>query len=92
MDGTSVVGLRVLNGLCLGVIIGALFWGISGFLHLSLWFSGLALQRSVFRDLSTHRLLGSSFWGFPDRILNINQKKELLWSLWIIRGFGLRVV
>ena len=29
---------------------------------------------------STHRLQSSSFLGLPYRILNINHKKELLWS------------
>ena len=29
----------------------------------------------------THRLHGSSFLGLPCRILNMNPKKELLWSL-----------
>ena len=28
-------------------------------------------------------LRSSSFWGSPSRILNINHKKELLWSLWL---------
>ena len=23
------------------------------------------------------------YWGLPYRILNINHKKELLWSLWV---------
>ena len=31
----------------------------------------------------THRLLSSSFWGLPYRILNMNHKKELLRSLWV---------
>ena len=40
------------------------------------------------RPCNTHRLLSSSFWGLPCRILNINfkpkpQKRELLWSLWV---------
>ena len=35
-------------------------------------------------DLSlTHRLLSSSFLGLPYRTLNMNPKKELLWSLWV---------
>ena len=29
----------------------------------------------------THRLHSSSFWGVPYRILHMNPKKELLWSL-----------
>ena len=33
---------------------------------------------------TTHRLLSSSFLGFPYRILNRNHKKELLWSLWVV--------
>ena len=32
---------------------------------------------------STHRLHSSSFLGAPYRILNMNHKKELLWSLWV---------
>ena len=31
----------------------------------------------------THRLYSSSFLGLRYRILNINHKKELLWSLWV---------
>ena len=31
----------------------------------------------------THRLHSSSFLGSPYRILNMNPKKELLWSLWV---------
>ena len=31
----------------------------------------------------THRLQSSSFLGLPYRVLNINHKKELLWSLWV---------
>ena len=30
-----------------------------------------------------HRLHGSSFVGLPYRILIINHKKELRWSLWV---------
>ena len=29
------------------------------------------------------------FWGLPCRILNINHKKELRWSLWV--GFRVRI-
>ena len=32
----------------------------------------------------THRLLSSSFLGLPYRILNVNHKKELLRSLWVV--------
>ena len=32
----------------------------------------------------THTTLSSSFWGLPYRILNINQKKELLRGLWVV--------
>ena len=32
----------------------------------------------------THSLLGSSFLGLPYRILNMNHKKELLRSLWVV--------
>ena len=32
----------------------------------------------------THRLLSSSFLGLPYRILNMNHKKELLRSLWVV--------
>ena len=35
---------------------------------------------------STHSPLGSSFWGLPYRILNINPKKELLRGLWVVGG------
>ena len=31
----------------------------------------------------TNRLHSSSFLGSPYRILNMNHKKELLWSLWV---------
>ena len=31
----------------------------------------------------THRPLSSSFLGVPDRILNINHKKEQLRGLWV---------
>ena len=40
--------------------------------------------------MDTHRLLSSSFLGFPYRILNMNHKWELLKSLWVgfrIAGF-----
>ena len=30
-----------------------------------------------------HRPLSSSFWGLPQRILNMNHKKELLRGLWV---------
>ena len=33
------------------------------------------------RSLDTHRLHSSSFLGLPYWILNMNQEKELLWSL-----------
>ena len=33
---------------------------------------------------TTHRLLSSSFLGLPDLIPNMNPKKELLWSLWVM--------
>ena len=33
----------------------------------------------------THRLLSSSFWGLPHRNLNIDHKKELLRSLWVVQ-------
>ena len=36
----------------------------------------------------THRLHSSSFLGLPYRILNINHKKELKWSLWVIPKQG----
>ena len=32
----------------------------------------------------THRLLSSSFLGLPYRIPNMNHKKELLGSLWVV--------
>ena len=32
----------------------------------------------------THRPLSNSFWGLPDRIRNINHKKELLRGLWVV--------
>ena len=34
----------------------------------------------------THRPLSSSFWGLPYRTLNMNHKKELLGSLWVVAG------
>ena len=34
------------------------------------------------KTLYTHRLHGSFFLGLPYRILNMNHKKELLWSLY----------
>ena len=33
-------------------------------------------------DLFTHRLLSSSFWRLPYRILNTNHKRDLLRSIW----------
>ena len=36
--------------------------------------------------LTTHRLLSSSFLGLPCGILNINPKKELLRSLWVVES------
>ena len=41
------------------------------------------LQLGVEALRPTHRLHSSSFLGLPYRILNINHKKELLWSLWV---------
>ena len=35
-------------------------------------------------EVPTHRLLSSSFLGLPYRILNMNHKKELLRSLWVV--------
>ena len=35
-----------------------------------------------------HRLLSSSFLGVPYRILSMNQKKELLRSLWVQWGYN----
>ena len=32
----------------------------------------------------THRLHSNSFLGLPYRIPNMNHKKELLWSLWVL--------
>ena len=40
---------------------------------------GLQIQCSTLR----RGLHSSSSLGFPYRILNINHKKELLWSLWV---------
>ena len=34
----------------------------------------------------TNRLLSSSFWELPYKILNMNHRKDLLRSLWV--GFG----
>ena len=47
----------------------------------------------IVQSVYTHRLQSSSFLGVPYRILNMHHKKELLWSLWVIRdpgsgGFG----
>ena len=39
--------------------------------------------------LHTHRLHSSSFSGLPYRILNMNPKKELRWSLWVVSVGGL---
>ena len=36
---------------------------------------------------TTHRLHSSSFLGLPYRILNMNIKQELQWSLWVF-GFN----
>ena len=40
---------------------------------------------------STHRLLSSSFLGLPYRILNINNEKELLRSLWVVLQYFARI-
>ena len=37
---------------------------------------------------STHRLHTSSSLGLPYRILNMNPKMELLWSLWVETGLS----
>ena len=42
------------------------------------------------RQIFTHRLLSSSFLGLPYRILNMNHKKELPRSLWVIGEQGFR--
>ena len=41
------------------------------------------IDRALGFCVSTHRLLSSSFWGLPYRILNMNHKKEQLRSLWV---------
>ena len=41
-------------------------------------------RRALLYNDYTHRLLGSSFLGLPYRILNMNPKKELLRSLWVV--------
>ena len=38
--------------------------------------------------IGTQRLHSSSFLGVPYRILNMNPKKELLWSLWVSSQFS----
>ena len=43
---------------------------------------GSSLAKSC-PTVSTHRLQSSSFLGLPYRILNMDHKKELLWSLWV---------
>ena len=43
--------------------------------------------KEVIRE-ATHRLHSSSFWGLPYRILTMNPKKELLWSLKGIRAYS----
>ena len=57
--------------------------------HLSLvfnWSERLGFKGLGFRVVYgyTHRLLSSSFLGLPYRVLNINHKKELLRSLWVV--------
>ena len=47
-------------------------------------FGDLVLLRFRVSGLGiTHRSLSSSFWGLPDRILNVNHNKELLRGLWV---------
>ena len=48
-------------------------------------FLGFGLQGlcSGFDEQYTHRPQSSSFLGLPYRILNMNPKKELFWSLWV---------
>ena len=36
----------------------------------------------------THTLHSNSFWGLSYRILNMNPKKEVLCSLWVVVGAG----
>ena len=36
----------------------------------------------------SHRLQSSSFLGLPYSILNMNHKKELLWSLWVTKSYS----
>ena len=43
--------------------------------------SGFGRGKHLRRDCVTHSLHSSSFLGLPYRILDINHKKELLWSL-----------
>ena len=40
-----------------------------------------ALAFALAPETTTQGLHSSSFWGFPYRILNMNPKKEPLWSL-----------
>ena len=45
---------------------------------------GLVFRVQCFSLITTHRPQSSSFLGLPYRILNMNPKKELLWSLWVV--------
>ena len=42
---------------------------------------GCEVSGRICNLVSTHRLHSSSFLGLPCRVLNMNPKKELLWSL-----------
>ena len=52
-----------------------------------LWRPFVADPATLIKSLlgTTLTLHSSSFLGLPYRILNINHKKQLLWSLWVDR-------
>ena len=43
----------------------------------------MSLEQDSGCEALTHRLHSSSFLGLPYGMLNMNPKKELLWSLWV---------
>ena len=54
------------------------------FRSLGLGLSSVVASVAVLVAKVTHRPHGSSFLGFPYRILYMNPKKELLWGLWVV--------
>ena len=49
------------------------------------WDPNQACTSPTGKVVNTHRPLSSSFLGLPCRILNINHKKELFRSLWVMK-------